>query len=111
MTKPIRTDTAAEHIAERQPFRTHGALSGDTVDASTASRIGRLTPELQILWRTDWQASGQMYAVWSYSTPIAWWTPLHGWRIPEQTYSVTTTTRHRPQLRLITAETHRALAA
>ncbi|WP_280245493.1 MULTISPECIES: hypothetical protein [Nocardia] len=112
MTNPIRTDAAATRIAERQPFRTHGELSADTVDASSATRIGRLPRDLEALWRADWKAShGQMYAVWSYSTPIAWWTPRHGWRIPDETYSITTATRHRPQLRLITAEARRALAA
>ena len=33
----------------------------------------------------------ETYAVYSYSTVIATWTPETGWRVPEEYYSRTTT--------------------
>jgi hypothetical protein len=40
---------------------------------------------------------GTIYVVYSYSTPIAWYTHAWGWRIPEVRYSVTTS-RHQGRL-------------
>lgn len=99
-----RGDSVAVHIADRKPFKTHGAMSGAVVTIGTASLQGQLPCEFRKTWRQDWEsADGEMFAVWSYSTPIAWWTPVGGWRIPAVKYS-RTTSRHQSQLYLAAAD-------
>lgn len=43
------------------------------------------------------------YVVYSYATPIAWWSKEHGWRMPDIKYSVTTS-RHQSLVRRALAE-------
>ena len=38
-----------------------------------------------------------LYVIYSYSTPIAWWTESRGWTVPPVKYS-RTTTRHQSYL-------------
>lgn len=96
-----RSREVAEHIRDRRPFQTHGAL--------------RATEETERHGLGPWD-SGQLagadldryredmreirYAIWSYSTPIAWWTESRGWHIVAQRFSMTTS-HHQGKLYLI----------
>jgi hypothetical protein len=83
-----------EAIAKREPFRS-GALRAETlatvegVSAEPWWFGGRLTTDL----RTQLYNEAPTYVVLSYSTPIAWWSVEHGWTVPDERYSATTS-RH-----------------
>ncbi len=96
MSGIISTRGASVHqaIANRTPFRTHGALSAD---ASAYSGTGVL-PEPYV---TALRNERPEYVVYSYSTPIAWWSEAHGWTIPAVKYSATTS-RHQSTARIAT---------
>lgn len=83
-------------IACREPFRTRGALSGGWT-YRYPSRRGNLPYDWQCLLTAQWSPGVHMYLVWSYDTPIGWWTAHHGWTLPGESYSVTTT-RHQGRL-------------
>lgn len=95
--KVSRRQTAREINCKRE-FRTH---AGSHKGVSYPTGGIRFLPEdtqLPIEWRERYMTSGAEYVVWSYETPIAWWTPVgrggdaetHGWTIPDVTYSPTT---------------------
>lgn len=72
-------------LANREPFKTGGALSGESYEGGTPPwGWGRLD--------YDYRESVKQadYVVWSYSTPIAWHGP-DGWHMPDESYSPTTT--------------------
>lgn len=77
-----------------KPFKSSGALSANTV-TDTYGPTGELA-------RTDaWEqynAEQPTYVVYSYRTPIAWYSEKHGWTVPEVKYSQTTT-RHQSVVR------------
>jgi len=77
--------SAGALIAERIPFRGHN-LTGDAVDGPVSP--GRLPAECVDSLREATTGGG--YVVFSYATPIAWWSPGAGWTVPEVRYSVTT---------------------
>lgn len=83
-------------IRDRQPFNTYGALRGTKRDVFGAGRLAR---EHRALWERD--RNDLTYVVWSYSTPIAWHTEEHGWYVPDQTFSATTSIKHQSKLYLI----------
>ena len=94
MTATITTrrfDEIAKHLANREPFRTHGALAGDVPGAGVSSYLGRLPAD----WHRTLTARQHLvtYVVWSYATPIAWHDKEAGWIVPDEHYSVTTS-RH-----------------
>jgi hypothetical protein len=68
-----------EHCLEREPFKTHGAMRGESVPISW----GRLPAEYVQSFK------GAEYAIYSYNTPIAWYGP-DGWTFPDERYSPTT---------------------
>ena len=74
-------------ITARQPFNCNGSLTADT------GRYfgGRLPLSYCNRFYTDSDAP-DFYAIYSYSTPIAWYSNGQ-WTIPDVYYSVTTT-RH-----------------
>jgi len=74
------------------PFRTHGALRGDTFAYGT----GRLPAD----WRNTFTARNGVidYVIYSYQTPIAWHDKESGWIVPDESYSVTTS-RHQGTVR------------
>lgn len=85
----IPTRLAYREVAERRPFRTHGALTGRP--GADVDSIGRLEPRdpvaVAILERRA------AYVVLSYSTPIAVLTTDDGWLFTSRRFS-TTTSRH-----------------
>ena len=93
-----RFDAIAKHLADCQPFRTHGALRAETPDAAWmfARGYGRLPSD----WARTLTARRDVvdYVVYSYATPIAWHDKEAGWIIPDEHYSVTTT-RHQNMIR------------
>lgn len=95
LPKRATRDNADEFIAVRADFKTGGALRG-------AKRAPGYEYSGYLLSHTD-EATVQRfhaseYAVWSYNTPIAWWSESEGWEIPDVTYSVTTS-RHQSKAR------------
>ena len=100
MTKKISTRgrEVAETIARREDFITHGALHGRWLDHSGG--FGQLC-----VAEYDAYASvrGLRYTVFSYATPIAWWTKRDGWHIVDQKFSVTTS-KHQTKLYLCEQE-------
>lgn len=85
---------AAAPIAARQPFKAYGSLSG--VQAQDAFSTGSL-PEP---YRSQFFATAGdiLYVVYSYFTPIAWFSDSKGWVVPDVKYSVTTS-RHQGVVR------------
>jgi hypothetical protein len=67
-------------LADREPFKTGGSLYAT---ATPGWRFGRLDYE----YRDSFKRAD--YAVYSYSTPIAWHGP-DGWTMPDVKYSPTT---------------------
>lgn len=87
------------YIAERKDFQTYGALRGGTYwrGAGWLPTNHQLPPE----WRDRFMADTRnvhVYVVWSYETPIAWYTEA-GWVVPPVKYSVTTS-KHQGRLYL-----------
>ena len=65
--------------------------------------VGQLPREFEI-------PAGESFVVYSYATPIAWWTPSGGWFVPAVKYSVTTT-NHQAVTRVAIARTDEAVRA
>jgi len=87
MTTTITTrrfDVIAKHLANREPFRTHGALRAETFSYGA----GRLPAD----WWNTFTARVNVidYFVYSYQTPIAWHDTEAGWVVPDERYSQTT---------------------
>jgi hypothetical protein len=73
-----------EPLRKLEAFRTHGSLRGKPADGN-AFYYGRLpTCHVAIVKESD-------YVVYSWDTPIAWHHPIHGWIMPDEHYSQTTT--------------------
>jgi len=87
---------AIHYITERKEF-TASALEGRVYNVGT----GRLDPEETARYNQD-QAS-TIYWVYSYSTPIAWFSSVSGWYIVSQKFSVTTS-KHQNYVRRAVAE-------
>lgn len=86
-TPLVSTRDAGEYIATRRTFNTHGSLSGGYMNAG----IGRLPENRHTSFYRAIDAD-DFYAVYSYGTPIAWYS--HGtWVVPTVKYSATTS-RH-----------------
>jgi len=102
-TRSIRT---AEHIRDRKAFTTSGSLSGRVLPDGGLGYwdSGRLRGPDEDRFRQD--CGGITYVVWSYATPIAWYTEGRGWHVVEQKFSLTTT-KHQGNLYLIPRESAR----
>jgi hypothetical protein len=90
MTVTITTrkfDVIAKHLANREPFKTHGALRAMSGKWITA-QLGRLPAD----WRNTVRARSHVidYVIYSYQTPIGWRDTEAGWVIPAEHYSQTT---------------------
>lgn len=83
-------------IARREDFETYGALRGGWITEGTATSYpGYLAgPDLEV-WQD--QRPHIAYVVWSYDTPIAWWSRRYGWHKVSQKFSVTTS-KHQGKL-------------
>ena len=91
---------AIHYIATRQEFKA-SALSGKF--EQYRPQTGRLN-----VWECDKvsefrEGSEGMYVVYSYGTPIALYTPIKGWYVVEQKFSVTTS-KHQNYVRRAIAE-------
>lgn len=94
-----RGRATAEAIRDREDFTTNGALYGTSENWHGS---GYLSGEDQNVWQEE---AGQIkYAVYSYATPIAWWTEQNGWHRVVQKFS-RTTSKHQGNLYLIDEET------
>lgn len=95
--KRVSNRDARTEIIEQRNFVSHtGNFSGFW---GGKGEVGRL-PEP---WREQFYCRSRGdYVVYSYNTPIAWWTPETGWVIPDVKYSPTTS-RHQSIVRLAVA--------
>lgn len=94
-TRGIRTATA---ISRMKPFTTSGALSAQATTGLGPFDSGYLSGKDEEAFRA--QCDDIRYVVYSYSTPIAWWTGTHGWHVVSQKFSPTTS-KHQGNLYLI----------
>lgn len=93
-----RSREVAERIRDRVPFETYGALKATEETRVTAWDSGRLTgPDLD---RFNLDLDSIRYVVWSYATPIAWWSETNGWHRVAQKFSMTTS-HHQGKLYLM----------
>lgn len=93
LPKRATRDNADEFIAVRVNFKTGGALAGYSRETDRIASTGRLPHEYhESFYRST-------YRVYSYVTPIAWWSEEDGWTIPDVSYSVTTS-RHQHKARM-----------
>lgn len=95
-----RSFAVAEHIRDRKGFNTHGALRATAVTPTSVGVYdsGQLSGDDLDAFRD--QCREIEYVVYSYSTPIAWWTPTNGWHRVSQRFS-RTTSAHQGKLYLI----------
>lgn len=80
--------TANQFISKRLDFKTGGSLKGENRTPGYPASSGYL--ESKTDRETVERFHNSNYAVWSYATPIAWWTEGVGWERPEVSYSPTT---------------------
>jgi hypothetical protein len=90
----INQRQARTAIHNREPFETHNdTLTGRRWVTGTGA-LPRWAAEVLYAQRDEAVASPEegekFYVVYSYQTPIAWWTPKYGWVRPAIKYSVTT---------------------
>jgi hypothetical protein len=85
--KQLNQRDAIHYIATRQQF-TASALSGGY--KNFVPDWGRLNETDCHKMNTVMNENGGAYIVYSYGTPIAYFTLLQGWYIVEQKFSVTT---------------------
>lgn len=85
--KQLNQRDAIHYIATRQAFKA-SALSGEFKNYTP--EMGRLNPEESALIAETFSTDGGAYIVRSYGTPIAFFTPLRGWYVVSQKFSVTT---------------------
>jgi hypothetical protein len=81
-------NNADQFIRARQDFKTGGALRGANRTPGAYESTGYLRDRTDDETVKRFQDSS--YAVWSYATPIAWWSEADGWERPEVSYSPTT---------------------
>jgi hypothetical protein len=87
-----RHDAIAK-VAARQEFR------GNSIWATRSpSGSGIIYGRAQELYTADATAGELVYVVYSYSTPIAWYTKRGEWVVPAEKYSHTTS-RHQSVVR------------
>lgn len=82
--KRATRNNASQFIRARQNFKTGGALQGYSLLTDPIATFGRLPEEFKNSFLTS------TYRVYSYVTPIAWWSEGEGWTRPEVSYSPTT---------------------
>lgn len=100
-----RSPKVAQLIRDRIEFDTYGSLRGEW---NGGYPLGALpSPWRELLMQhttTDKGRIERAYVVFSYATPIAWYTERHGWVIPPVKYSRTTST-HQGKLYLVESVT------
>lgn len=93
-----RSRATAEAIRDRQDFTTSGALRGENVNGLSNWDSGYLRGDDRDVFNQD--APYIKYVVWSYGTPIAWWSLDQGWYVVKAKFSPTTS-KHQGNLYLI----------
>lgn len=88
----------AETIAKRETFKTSGALQGRVENGMGTYEYGQLAGEDCAAFMAE--AHLIKYVVFSYATPIAWYTVENGWYKVRQKFSATTS-RHQGRLYMI----------
>ena len=88
----------AVSIQRREDFKTRGALSASWLYYPPG--YGRLNTSERIALDLSWVYGEGIYVVFSYETPIAWWTDRGGWHKVDQKFS-RTTSKHQSNLYLI----------
>lgn len=75
-------------VDDRTEFR-HETLSARRIEHMT---YGHMVPALGRSLATEIAVNGSAFVIFSYATPIAWWSgEAQEWIIPDVKYSVTTT--------------------
>lgn len=98
----INQRQAVDYIGERKPF-VASELSGRAVVSGRS---------VMPMWLTKPHAADDLavfnadkedirYVVYSFRTPIAWWTETRGWYRVKARFSVITSTKHQSRLYLI----------
>jgi len=101
-TTKINGHKAAPYIAQRIDFTSHGALSSRTYtsDDFAPNYYGGQLPREHLDALIAAHKAGTVYVVFSYETPIAWYSEHNNtWTIPNVKYSITTT-QHQGQVYL-----------
>jgi hypothetical protein len=101
--KQMNQRDAIHYIATQQEFRA-SALEGRVYGVGN----GRLDEQETAYYNRDLNAV--MYWVYSYSTPIAWYTEGNGWYVVEQKFS-STTSKHQNYVRQAIAEANELVGA
>lgn len=103
--RKIRTTVSGAQapVRLRADFTTHGALFGGwerpTKYGASTGRLAWSPAGKEYAADLDRAlAAGPVFVVYSYGTPIAWFTEADGWTIPDVKYSVTTS-RHQSSVR------------
>lgn len=97
----VTNKQAVDAIKARVPFsNATGSFRGQWGPSNPHSPHSRFTSNPA---ETEFYVAGKswgsgMYVVFSYDTPIAWWTPTGLWTVPEIKYSQTTG-RHQSRVR------------
>ena len=92
MARILTRSVVAESLPRRVRFeapRSRPTLEGRWFANGGHALMGELPPKW---WPLLVNAPGEVYVVYSYDTPIAWWDPVAWrWTVPEHVYSHTTT--------------------
>lgn len=96
--KKVTAHDAPPLIRDMIPFQTHGSFYAEETPNGVSS-YGYLRGYDYEVWSKHRQYI--RYVVYSYWTPIAWWSPAFGWHRVRQTFSATTSSRHQSKLYLI----------
>ncbi len=96
-----RGTAVRDAIAARRVFDTHGSFYGRPADGDGYLGFlgGGVLPDE---WRGRFRVEKPSFVVFSYATPVAWWSEFHGWTVPPVKYSATTS-RHQSQVRMALA--------
>jgi hypothetical protein len=95
----INQRQAVDYIPKREPFRA-SELTARTVEGLPINGYGWIKRgEDYDAFQT--QCHDITYVVWSFATPIAWWSPKHGWYVVKQRFSMITSTKHQSRLYMI----------
>lgn len=90
MARIVNTDVPG-FVASLTPFK------GNTIEGEWRRSPGWrgywAEDEVWDAFEADFTGGEDVFVVWSYSTPIAWWSPKFGWVAPAVKYSKTTS-RH-----------------
>jgi hypothetical protein len=98
--KQLNQRDAIHYIATRQPFKA-SALTGEFKEYTPST--GRLNAEESAKLTADFAQALDGFVVFSYSTPVAWFTTLGGWYVVSQKFSPTTS-KHQNYIRRAIAE-------